>query len=108
VVLERIDGHALLVNAAAMRAAGVTAATKDPAGGRIGRGTGGEPTGVFVDNAMGLIERVIPPMSHDDMRAATLAAIAESNRYGLVGLHDPREPREGVDVLCALPQRCTR
>ena len=54
VVLERIDGHAVLANAAAMRAAGVTAATKDPAGGRIERGANGEPTGVFVDNAMGL------------------------------------------------------
>jgi predicted amidohydrolase YtcJ len=99
VVLERIDGHALLVNAAVMRAAGVTTATKDPAGGRIERAAGGEPTGVFVDNAMSLIEKVIPPMSHDDMRAATLAAIAESNRYGLTGLHDPGEPREVLDVF---------
>ncbi len=58
VVLERIDGHAILANAAAMRAAGVTAATKDPAGGRIERAANGEPTGVFVDNAMALVERV--------------------------------------------------
>jgi len=99
VVLERIDGHALLVNAAAMKAAGVTSATKDPAGGRIERGANNEPTGVFVDNAMALIERVIPPLSHDDMRSATLGAIAESNKYGLVGLHDPGEPREVIDVF---------
>jgi predicted amidohydrolase YtcJ len=99
VVLERIDGHALLVNAAAMRAAGVTAATKDPAGGRIERGANDEPTGVFVDNAMSLIDKVIPPLSHDDMRSATLGAIAESNKYGLVGLHDPGEPREVLDVF---------
>ena len=99
VVLERIDGHALLVNAAAMKAAGVTAATKDPAGGRIEHGGNGEPTGVFVDNAMSLIERVIPPLSHDDMRSATLGAIAESNKYGLVGLHDPGEPRDVIDVF---------
>lgn len=99
VALRRIDGHALLVNAAAMKAAGVTAATKDPAGGRIERGAGGEPTGVFVDNAMGLVDRVIPPLTHDDMRAATLAAIAESNRYGLVGLADTGEPREVIDVF---------
>ena len=99
VVLERIDGHAVLANAAAMRAAGVTAATKDPAGGRIERGANGEPTGVFVDNAMGLIDRVVPPLSHDEMRSATLAAIAESNKYGLVGLHDPGEPREVLDVF---------
>lgn len=99
VVLTRIDGHAMLVNTAAMRDAGVTQATKDPAGGRIERGSNGEPTGVFVDNAMQLIDRVIPPMSHDDMRAATLAAIAESNRWGLVGVHDAGEPREVLDVF---------
>lgn len=99
VVLERIDGHALLVNAAAMKAAGVTAATKDPAGGRIERGANNEPTGVFVDNAMSLIERVQPPLSHDEAKAATLAAIAESNRYGLTGLHDPGEPENVLDVF---------
>jgi len=99
VALRRIDGHALLVNAAAMKAAGVTVATKDPAGGRIERGAGGEPTGVFVDNAMDLIDRVIPPMSHDDMCAATLAAVAEANKYGLVGLDDAGEPRAVIDVF---------
>src|SRR5215475_13109327 len=99
VALGRIDGHALLVNAAAMKAAGVTAATKDPAGGRIERAAGGEPTGVFVDNAMALIDRVIPPPSHDEMRAATLAAIAECNRYGLVGLTDAGEPQGVIDVF---------
>jgi predicted amidohydrolase YtcJ len=99
VVLERVDGHALLANAAAMRAAGVSAATKDPAGGRIERAANGEPTGVFVDNAMALVAKAIPPMSHDDMRAAALAAIAEANRYGLVGVHDPGEPREVLDLF---------
>ncbi len=99
VLLERIDGHAVLVNAAAMRAAGITAATRDPAGGRIERTATGEPTGVFVDNAMELVNRVVPAPSHDEMRSATLAAIAESNRWGLVGLHDPGEPREVLDVF---------
>ena len=99
VVLTRIDGHALLANAAAMRAAGVTAATKDPAGGRIEHGANAEPTGLFIDNAMGLIDRVIPPMSHDEMRTAALAAIKESNRWGLVGLHDPGEPRDVLDLF---------
>jgi predicted amidohydrolase YtcJ len=99
VVLERIDGHALLANAAAMRAAGVTAATKDPAGGRIEREANGAPTGVFVDNAMEIIDRVIPPMSHDEMTSTALAAVKESNRWGLTGLHDPGEPRAVLDVF---------
>jgi predicted amidohydrolase YtcJ len=99
VVLERVDGHAILANAAAMRAAGVTAATKDPAGGKIERTANGEPTGVFIDNAMALVERHVPPMNRDEMRAATLAAIAEANKVGLVGVHDAGEPRDVIDVF---------
>lgn len=99
VVLERIDGHAKLLNAAAMKLAGISATTKDPAGGRLERGANGEPTGVLVDNAMDLIDRVTPPLSHDEMKSAALAAIAESNKYGLTGLHDPGEPRDVLDLF---------
>ena len=99
VVLGRVDGHALLANAAAMRAAGVTAATRDPEGGRIEREPNGEPSGVFVDNAKSLIERVVPPPSRDEARQATLAAIREANRYGLVGVHDAGEPRQVIDLF---------
>jgi predicted amidohydrolase YtcJ len=53
VVLERVDGHALVANSSAMRAAGVTAQTPAPAGGEI-------INGLFVDNAKGLINRAIP------------------------------------------------
>ena len=99
VVLTRVDGHAILVNAAAMRAANITAATKDPAGGRIERGANGEPTGVFVDNAMGLVERVIPALPHDEMINAALDAVKESNRFGITALHDAGEPRAVLDVF---------
>jgi predicted amidohydrolase YtcJ len=99
VALTRIDGHALLANAAAMKAAGVTAATKDPSGGRIERTATGEPTGVFVDNAKALVERVIPPPTRDDLRRATLAAVAESNKWGLVGLHDAGESEQTIGVF---------
>lgn len=99
VVLERVDGHAILVNAAAMKAAGITAATKDPVGGRIERTAAGEPTGVFVDNASALIERVIPAPSKADVREATLAAITEAQKFGLVGVHDAGEPKGVIDVF---------
>ena len=69
VVLERVDGHALLANTAAMAAAGITAAIKDPPGGRIERDAHGKPTGVFVDAAMELIRRAVPqpaPLERDD------------------------------------------
>ena len=102
VVLERVDGHALLANAAAMAAAHVTAATKDPAGGRILRLPNGAPSGVFVDNAQRLIENAVPHDSPDDIRAELLAAVADANRWGLTSVDDPGEPERVIDVYEAL------
>ena len=56
VLLERVDGHAMLANSAALAAAGVTARTPNPPGGRIERDARGNPTGLFVDAARGLVE----------------------------------------------------
>ncbi|HWG32658.1 MAG TPA: amidohydrolase family protein, partial [Gemmatimonadaceae bacterium] len=80
VVLERIDGHALLANARAMEAAKITAATKDPSGGRIVRDASGNPTGVFVDNAQDLIGRAVPPPTDAQLEQAISAAIADVHR----------------------------
>src|ERR1041384_6121367 len=99
IVLTRVDGHAILVNAVAMKAAGVTAATQDPSGGRIERFPNGEPTGVFIDNAKALVERFVPAPTKADIREATLAAIKESQKYGLVGVHDAGEPQNVIDVF---------
>ena len=60
VYLERVDGHAGWANSLAMREAGIEAGTQAPAGGRIER-TGRQPSGIFVDAAMALVERAIPP-----------------------------------------------
>jgi predicted amidohydrolase YtcJ len=60
VLLERVDGHAVLANSAALAAAGVTAKTPDPAGGRIERDAKGNPTGLFIDAARALVERAAP------------------------------------------------
>ena len=59
--LMRIDGHAAVGNSMALREAGITAKTASPAGGKIEKGTGGAPTGLFVDNARALVEKIIPP-----------------------------------------------
>lgn len=104
-VLERIDGHALLANARAMQAAGITAATKDPAGGRIVRDATGNPTGVFVDNAQGLIDHAVPPPTAAQLEQAISAAIADVHRWGLVSIHDPGEPRRIIDVMESMAQK---
>ena len=71
--LDRVDGHAGWANSAAMRVAGVTAATRSPAGGRIEMAAG-RPTGVFVDAAKALINAHRPqPLASDRDRALQLA-----------------------------------
>jgi predicted amidohydrolase YtcJ len=98
VSVTRIDGHATLVNAAAMRIANLTAATTDPAGGRIERTASGEPTGVLVDRAMGIVSSRVPPATRDQVRDATLGAIREANRWGLTSVHDAGVEAAVVDV----------
>jgi predicted amidohydrolase YtcJ len=58
--LARADGHASWANSAAMKAAGVSAKSETPPGGRIEK-TGAEPNGVFVDAAQALVRRAVPP-----------------------------------------------
>lgn len=98
VYLTRVDGHAALVNAKALELAQVAVATPDPSGGRIIRDSAGNPTGVLVDNAQGIVGRVIPAASRTELREQTLAAIAEANRWGLTGIHDAGVGPEGIAV----------
>jgi predicted amidohydrolase YtcJ len=88
VALGRVDGHALLTNAKAMQLAGITRQTADPEGGRILRDAAGEPTGVFIDNAMGLIRRAVPAQNAAGLRAGIRWAMRELNRFGLTSIHD--------------------
>src|SRR5947199_5015107 len=74
VFINRHDGHESLANALAMKLAGVTAATKSPAGGEIVRDPQGNPTGIFKDAAQSLIGKVIPePGQAARVRAAKRA-----------------------------------
>lgn len=98
VYLERVDGHAALVNARAMTAAGVTAATAAPEGGQIVKDAQGRPTGVFVDNAQALVGRVIPQLTRAEVRDALRRAMTEMHRWGLTGIHDAGATRETLEL----------
>jgi predicted amidohydrolase YtcJ len=58
--LERVDGHAGWANSLAMKEAGITAKTAAPSGGKIEKGAGGQPSGIFIDAASGLVDKVVP------------------------------------------------
>ena len=88
VLLERVDGHAIWVNARAMELAGITRATQDPEGGKVYRDVKGNPTGIFIDNAMDYIYKVVPALTDDEVRNRLLLAMEECVRFGLTEVHD--------------------
>lgn len=88
VALVRVDGHAMLVNAVALSLSGITAETPDPPGGKILRDSDGNPTGVIIDAAMGLVRRNVPSPTPDEKRAAVRSAIAECITHGITSVHD--------------------
>src|SRR5579863_1997984 len=84
VFLDSSMAHAAWANSEALRRAGITRNTPNPAGGEIVRGADGEPTGwLKEDAAIQLVQSKIPPPSRAERRAALLAAIREANRLGL-------------------------
>jgi predicted amidohydrolase YtcJ len=79
--LSRVDGHASWANAAAMKAAGITAATKSPAGGRI-------ESGLFVDLAQDLIDKAVPAPLSKDNDIAFLKAQEILKEFGITAIAD--------------------
>jgi predicted amidohydrolase YtcJ len=96
--LKRVDGHAGWANSAAMKAAGVSRSTSIPSDGQMIVDSEGEPTGVFVDGAMSLIDRVVPPAKEEDIERWLLAAQEEVVRLGLTGVHDAGISQREVEV----------
>ena len=85
--VQRLDGHMALANSAALRAAGITRATPDVDGGTIVRDANGEPTGILKDNATGLVARVIPPPTDEQMQRALDAAMRFVAEQGVTSVH---------------------
>ncbi|MGI8704310.1 MAG: amidohydrolase [Sphingomicrobium sp.] len=86
--LGRVDGHASIANSAAMRVAGVTAATKDPVGGKVERDATGNPTGLFIDSAEELVASKVPPASEAQLDEALRAAQRTLLSYGITATAD--------------------
>ncbi len=104
VILQRVDGHAVLANSTAMRLASVSAATKDPDGGKLQRDAQGAPTGVLIDNAQALIANKVPDATSAEWRSALKGAIAVMHRWGLTGMHDAGASRRMIDLYEQMAQ----
>ncbi|NBC88267.1 MAG: amidohydrolase family protein [Alphaproteobacteria bacterium] len=86
--LERADNHANWANTLAMERAGITADTPDPEGGRIIRDESGAPAGVFVDNAIPLVGRVVPEPRPEDRDNAFAQAQQVLLGHGVTAVAD--------------------
>ncbi|CAN5822597.1 amidohydrolase [soil metagenome] len=86
--INRLDGHMALANSAALKKAGVTQATAKVAGGEIVLLPSGEPSGLLKDNAMALVDNVVPPMSNEMRDRALTAAMNYVAAQGVTTVHD--------------------
>jgi predicted amidohydrolase YtcJ len=89
VFLRRYDGHMAVVNTRVLKLAGITADTPDPPGGVIYRKPGTkEPTGLLRDNAMGLVDRLVPATTDEEIVEAVRAALDEARAVGVTSVQD--------------------
>lgn len=85
----RTDGHIGVANSAALKAAGITAAAKDPEGGKIDRDAKGEPTGIIREGpALALVRNVIPQPGREERIAALTVAMQDALSHGVTTVQD--------------------
>jgi hypothetical protein len=88
VFLTRADGHAGVANSAALRLAGVTRSTTSPTGGDILKDEAGNPTGMLIDAAQGLVGRHVPGPTEEQLDQALLVGAERSLKLGWTQIQD--------------------
>ena len=99
VVLERADGHAVVVNSVVLKLANIDSNTPDPQGGFIEKDSNGEPTGLLVDMAMNLIADLIPKSTRNDDKKAFIEGIQRNVALGWTQIHVPGGTFEDISIL---------
>jgi len=103
VILRRIDGHAYLVNDAALKLANITSSSKIEGGEFLKRR--GRLTGVLIDNAMRLIDDIIPEPSIEESISALLAAQEASFENGLTTVSDAGISKKQIMLIDSLQKQ---
>lgn len=99
VILTRADGHASIANSAALRIAGISGATEAPAGGAINLDSDGQPTGMLIDEAQGLVRRHVPEVSDAQLDRGLELASERSVRLGWTQIQDAHGSWEEVERM---------
>ena len=87
--LMHTTGHYGVANSYAMKMAEVRKESKDPPAGTIDRSADGTPTGVMKESAMGLVSRLVPPLTRDQQKQGLIRIIEDFNKEGMTGAKDP-------------------
>ena len=105
VFVGRYDGHIGLANSVALKLAGITAQTPDPAGGQIVRDASGNPTGVLKDAAQALVGKVIPPLNHDQRLRAARRALVYAASLGVTSVQDMNPDYADIAIYSELQEK---
>src|SRR6266496_4064594 len=105
IFVERYDGHLSLANSAAMRFAGINAKTPDVPGGVIMRDASGNPTGILKDAAQELINKAIPPMSHERRMRAARRALEHAASLGVTSVQHMNPEFADVAVYSEIAEK---
>ncbi len=103
VVLERVDGHAYLVNQKALDLAGITKETVVE-GGEIVKDEHGNITGVLVDNPQGMIDAIVPKPNRETQIRALKDAERLCFNYGLTTVNDAGLNKSTIELIDSLQQ----
>lgn len=99
VYLTRADGHASVANSAALRLANISRSTAAPSGGAINKDIEGEPTGMLIDRAQGLVGRLVPPPTEDERDQEIIKGVERELRLGWTQIQDAHGTWAEVDRI---------
>lgn len=88
VLLRRVDGHAVWVNSLVLTMAGITEETRNPSGGEILRDDSGHPTGIMIDNAINMINGIMPVPGTEEIIRDLVTAEKHCFSLGITSFHD--------------------
>jgi len=104
VILERSDGHAVVVNSYALSKAGITAITPSPFGGDIRKSDDGIPSGLLIDNAAKLMNEFLPQLTDEKKKLAYKTASELYASRGWTNIHSMSVDPDDIDMINALAQ----
>jgi predicted amidohydrolase YtcJ len=102
VILERADGHAVVANSKALELSKINAATKAPFGGAINKDSEGIPTGMLIDNAIKLLDGLMPKLTKERRREAYIKGAALYASRGWANIHSMSVDPNDLPLLHAL------